>query len=80
MNKKMILYGLILLFTLTLTLGAVSANDLANETLSAPIDSAPLIDEVYETTNDESLLNNNEEVLSIRKMIIFCLHLHYQFK
>uniref|UniRef100_UPI0025E9E8A0 right-handed parallel beta-helix repeat-containing protein n=1 Tax=uncultured Methanobrevibacter sp. TaxID=253161 RepID=UPI0025E9E8A0 len=53
MNNKSILYALILLITLALTLGVVSAADSSNETLSLSIDSAPIVDIDYETTNEE---------------------------
>ncbi|WP_407414287.1 hypothetical protein, partial [Methanobrevibacter sp.] len=64
MNNKSILYGLILLITLSLTLGVVSAADFSNETLSVSLDSAPVVDDVYET-NDEFISEAvNDDILS----------------
>lgn len=54
MNKKSIFYGLILLLTLSLTLGVVSASDnFANETVGVSLETH---------VNDVQLEVNNEEV------------------
>ncbi len=72
MNKKAILYGLIFLTTLSLTLGAVSASDFADEALGISLDT-PVNDvqtgvsneEVSYTNTDTLLESSNEDVLEI---------------